>query len=510
MLHAGLNARKITSALQQDLKAVVDQLLEQRPLPESLFQDIFVPIFEKIPKDPFEWIETLRALYLVSIASTASSEYDHFKSLISEYLLKVKHFRSCPKMQLIEAYESLIKHELQISSAEITPHTQPSGAAIFEPDGHLSWGQVPMGRYHPELGVIWLYLGQTSNNPRLIKNAMQIGSWELAASQNDYSPFPGLFCNEADYDFAELIAWRSLLFSMLLNHTGDEKYRAPLQQSELLLADQYIRDPLISYLQKKTPKPLEPDGQKPHYTPSALLCQKDLDLYGWRDPDLSLYFTTSGGGSGLGGFTYKSLEVITYAPHLYPLNEAHGFGINTMPRNNGTFRSSVNTNERSISCHGICRLSDVTIQDERAELEDIVNTISWNRFRMASPQNTWLDVTQSLKGNLLEIDTLLLNFDKPPDLSFTFFVKAEAVKMDEIVAIPNQLRHFVVEVSSLEILGENCSIRLFQHVDNIPLEKYSVEVIPLGGNRAFWGADFLISFLYKNPKQRNRWTLELA
>ncbi len=97
-----------------------------------------------------------------------------------------------------------------------------------------------------------------------------------------------------------------------------------------------------------------------------------------------------------------------------------------------------------------------------------------------------------------------------PELSFTFFVNAKAVKMDEVEAFPNQLQHFVQEVSHLEIIGEDCTIRLFQHIDNIPLERYHVEVIPLSGGKGFWGADFLISLRYNSPDVPHRWILEFA
>lgn len=502
MLYAGLNYKKSKSAFQQELKLVVDQLLEQTPITESLFRDLVYPILEGIPQDPFMWIQTLRALALLALTATGNAALAQFKTPITEFVLRVKILRSCPKIQLVDAYEDFIY--TCFDSAGSTPQlhhpiVKSNGVAPFEPDGFLSWAQTPMGRYHSELGVLWLLLGQKTNCYALVNAAIQIGNWELNASKFDYSPFSGLYCAEEDFDLYELNAWRQLLFSSLYHHTQDQKFLPAAKHAEQLVEQIPFSDAFLYYLSCTIPKCTQNTPENQH-APSHLQ-DNTMNLCSWRDPELSLFFTTLGGGSGLGGFTYKSIEVVTYAPHQYPLNEAQGFGINTMPRNSMKAQATELDAARNVSNKGIARLSN---------LEGDGEAPPWNRYREGTPQTAWVEVSQTLKGNRIEIDTLIRHFDKISDLAFTFFVKADAVRMDDVEAIPNQLRHFVMEVSSLEIVGENCSVRLFQHVDNIPLEQISVEVIPLGGNRAFWGADFLISFLYKKPDLRNRWTLELS
>lgn len=501
MLYAGLNHKKSKSAHQQELKLLVDLLLEQKPVQESMFRELLYPVLEILPQDPFMWIDTLRTLSILSIASGTNAALGQFKAPIADYIQRVKILRSCPKIQLGDAYESFINSCFATSEsghALPRPLNTQSGAAPFEPEGYLSWAQTPMGRYHAELGVLWLLLGQKCNHRDLLSAAIQIGVWEVQASKFDYSPFPGLYCCEVDFDPHELTVWRYLLFASLYRHTHDRKFLAPALQTKALLGNGSESNAFLFYLMTTVEDLGEGASTETH---SGSLQDDELQLCGWRDPELSLYFTTTGGGSGLGGFTYKSIEIVTYAPHQYPLNEAQGFGVNTMPKNQLKVAPLFQEGGRAIATKGISRLSNL----ESQELSP-----PWNRYREGIPQAAWVEVSQTLKGNVIEIDTLIRQFVNISELAFTFFVKASAVRMDEVEAIPNQLRHFVLDVSRLEIVGENCTIRLFQHVDNIPLEQASVEVIPLGGNRAFWGADFLISFLYKKPEHRNRWTLELA
>lgn len=481
MLQTGLKVQKSVLVHRQNLIALVDHLVEQRPVDEPLFRDVFYPTVEKIPKDPLEWIDTLRTLFLLSLAGTDRSDFNSYKTVLIDLIHKVKGDRACPKIQLIEAYEALIKFQCGIPSEDLIPVVREGGAAPFEPEGHLPWGQTTQGEYHAELGLVWFLLGKFLQKSYFDEAAKQVAIWEIKVSKADHTPFPGLFCQESDYDPDGIKAAQMLLFKM----TGLPYCPGDISRNNHLL---------FVYLDKITPG----NTLKPQALPKAFV-DRSMNLCGWRDPDLSLFFTTAGGGTGLGGFSYRSIEVLAYAPQTHPLNEAYGFGINTLPRNE--LKCHMSQESREITSRGLCRLTDVALQPEAT---------SWNNFRVGNSPHCWLEVSQALKENKIEIETILRAIDEPPDLTFTFFVKACAVKMDQIEALPNQLRHFEMEISTLEIIGENCSIRLFQHIDNIPLDRYNVELIPLGGNRAFWGADFLISFPYSKQGTRNRWTLELA
>lgn len=497
MLYTGLNCKKSKSAHQQELKHLVDAIVEQKPLQESFFCELLHPIIQGIPQDLFLWLQTLRSIAVLAHAISENPELSPYKSGIRDYFQRVMILRSCPKIQLVEAYRCYIDSLLSADTTSVRPLLE-GGAALFEPEGYYSWAQTPMGRFHAELGILWLLMGQRENRRDLLDAAIQIGCWELDASKCNYSPFTGLFCLEADYDSHDLFVGRYLLFSLLYEHTRDDKFLPAAARSRELLEGGVIHDPFYYFLSKRQ-SPLKEDCE--HNQKSGLFRLPSTDLCGWCDPELSLFFTSRGGGSGLGGFSYKSIEILTYAPHQYPLNEVQGFGINTMPRRTLKSQPCAASEKRELSLKGVSRLSNL----DSSEINP-----PWNRLREGAPQTVWVESEQTLKGNIITIDTKIRHFDAMPELAFTFFAKGSAVRMDDVEAIPNQLRHFVMDVTRLEIIGENCTIRLFHHVDNMPVEQASVEVIPLAGNRAFWGADFLISFLYKQPERQNRWTLELA
>lgn len=503
MVYAGLSTKKTKIALQQDLKLVVESLLSGNPLPEELFSEILNLVQESNPHTPFDWIPNLRALALLALSIEKNPSLRSAQKNILEYIKKIKILRSSPQIQLIDAYEELIKSCFFSTPyhPQVVPKTVFGGSAPFEPEGYLSWGQIPMGRYHPELGVIWLLLGRKTGQMGFLNGALHIGSWELSFSKFNGEPFPGLFSCEADYDEAEHSAWRILLFSLLYQHTHDKKYDLPQLRDRENWEMLRVQNPFAEYLRSMIFSEEFPRSVSAEAPAHLLVSDVGLNLHRRCDPELSLFFTTSGGRTGLGGFSYKSIEVVTYAPHLYPLDEAEGFGVSTLPHLS-TLRSQFSNEEECVRCNGTARLNSIPHTE---------HSQPWNQFREGEYQPAWLDVEQILKGNnRIEVETKIRSFAPLPELAFTFFVKASGVRMDDVEAIPNQLRHFVMEVSTLEIIGEDCSVRLFQHVDNIPLERYSVEVIPLGGNRAFWGSDFLISFRYGRPDLKNRWILELV
>ena len=227
MLYAGLNYKKSKSVHQQELKHLVDAINEQKPVQETLFCELLHPILQAMPPDLFAWLQTLRSLAVLSHAIASNQELSHHKNALKDYFQRIIVLRSCPKIQLVEAYRLYIDATLSTdfsSCCPITPIVLEGGAALFEPEGYFSWGQTPCGRYHAELGILWLLLGQKENRKDLLTAAIQIGCWELQTSQYNCAPFKGLFCSEADSDAHELLSGRYLLFSLLYEHTHDNKF----------------------------------------------------------------------------------------------------------------------------------------------------------------------------------------------------------------------------------------------------------------------------------------------
>ena len=184
-----------------------------------------------------------------------------------------------------------------------------------------------------------------------------------------------------------------------------------------------------------------------------------------RDREKTVALLGSGCKSGMGTFLVEDAGVLTYGPQLTPIGDCSGFGL----AGRGT---SIELHASTLRSH--CRLAAPHPRDTGYPwLED------------SGYAGMWLQSTSTYQENQLHIEGTFEGFRPLSEVIFALYLKADAC----FVATSHKLHtrsldRYEGPPQPVEIEG------MVIH----PQEGFSsMHVIPLAGDRSFWGADFLLA-----------------
>ncbi len=149
-----------------------------------------------------------------------------------------------------------------------------------------------------------------------------------------------------------------------------------------------------------------------------------------------------GKGTSLGVIRAGSVEISAFGPQVHPLNDPHLFGIYTS------------------------------------------DDPSW--MAVNAEKEVWFQLIPSFETDTIDVRFIGISPQVP--ISFVFYVKADFVRLDQDVYFPKSLRRYGGDAKRLILEKGNHCLSIENRYPG------SLELIPLAGEKCFWGADFLIGF----------------
>lgn len=375
-----------------------------------------------------------------------------------------------------------------------SPDVLEGGAIPISIDDYSPFLALPYQPQHLELGVFLTLLALWTREPKLIESTLSVAKWQLQLLDQACNPLKGLFARAQDENSFETLFLLSLLFKgidrlvedplfLALGNQFELKWRALTVASSVEIAPLWV---LIEPFLISHPASTASDA-----LPEAPSVSKILDvstgLVGKRSLGENIFCTLHGGYTGLGSIRMDDVELLTYGPHYWPLEEAAGFGIEA----NHLTQKGVKKNYMHLSQDGFVARGCVRMVDQPP-----LQLGGMKRFR-----GIWLELVQEFKPPFLEIDVAFLGLAGWEGVFFTFFVKATSCKMTGS-EIP--LSTLVTSSSPLVLEGETGRMMLE------PLWADSqLRVLSLKGEKKVWGADWLIAYPLRPEQLRYQWQINL-
>lgn len=417
---------------------------------------------------------TLILLYRLSYYSS-----DLIISDFSLLYLKLIKYQYPKELQLFSFYRAVFTFFLNRGVEDIDLHEMDYGVVFGDYGGHYPEDHLPHFIKNGELALLAILLSLLTKNEELLKKALKMSHWQSSFLEES-NMFPeGLWIKEKEFCLASLTLINGLLFqysSAILPtlqiqkaYTTIQKVFAELTPTvltslgplypilHLFLLDEIEKHPLPSI----DAKLLQESKQENKY----------LGFGEYHYQDFSCYCTASGVGSGFACFHKGSIHIVSVGPHFASLGDMQKYGIYRTPMMKQTpFKDiKIENTKYTFSFEGWTR-----IIDEKSNL-----------FR---PGNSWLYMNAFAKECHCECRVKWINLKESPELFLAFFVKAEKVIVDKNYHLyPHTLDRYHGKATEVVFQNKNASLNI--KVNEFPF----IQVIPLAGDRHFWGAQFLIA-----------------
>lgn len=474
-----LQANKSTNPFNQ----TVYQFLKYQavPVPEFAEECSWVePLFvqDKIVEN---WKKLLSYNLLCEVSNLLDSHIDRI----------VRNFEGHPWNQNSQYLRSLIaiNHALaKMPIPEVGPMLLESGAALIELHEYHPWLSLPYSPEHFEFGIFLCMLALLSCREDLEQTVLKLAQWQINTLDANGKPFTSLFVREKNGKSLQQLCLSYLFFRSVAALKPETPF-AIIAQSTLKDIEGYLGKtteeidplwPLIErWLERYDIVSKGPLSLSEHvYDPSTA-------LVGYRSTQQHVICTLHGGYTGLGTLRYGDVEILTYGPQHLPLGECQAFGIEgNSISDQGIRRSVIEWKGHSFTIKGCTRVVDQPI---RLSTEQKFGGI-------------WMEVVQEFKKPHFFLKTNFLGLDGWDSIVFTFFIRAARCKVESRYFLPGTLGQYEGEVQTI----------LFEGVKNfLELKSFSskgkMQVIPLGGNEDFWGANFLIAYYLNSDQSLYQW-----
>ncbi len=435
-----------------------------------------------------EWQRTL----ILSLLLRELRLLDTYSPLLMERIISLSAIVVWDEFQLVTAYKAIVSLLLGQPVKKIKVIQSPSGSAPLEGGGHWSWACIPHPSFHAELGSLWDLYSVLSSDSSYLAAAEKLAQWQQHTLDVNHAPFIGLFSNEGDISEEGLLLRNYTLFSLVgrSSNRSDMAFLAEKQLEKLQDAtfeDEGFFFPLATILEKIYA--LYGDIRTTFQLPSTFH-DPDTTLLGYRSKKVSVVASLSGGGSGMGCFHFDDIQVVNFGPQHLPLGECLGFGLEGIPSD---IQTSDSHDESSFSLRGIARLKSRI--DSNAQHQSLAN------FREGEHAGIWLDTKIQFEKEKLAIDISLHHLFNP-EIAFVFFVKSRFCTVDGKQKIyPRSFTHYQGDVARIDLHGN-------EEILTIEAKNpHEVHLVPLGGGKNFWGADFLIAYICSDKQKNYQWSI---
>jgi hypothetical protein len=172
--------------------------------------------------------------------------------------------------------------------------------------------------------------------------------------------------------------------------------------------------------------------------------------------------------SGLGSIDFGNIQITNMGPHYFPLGDLSRFGIYHLSEESESFHFS----ENSISL-----LSKLIACDQNY-----------------GSGATWMQFKAEKRGEEFIINAKFENFKGEDPFAFVFFVKSEEVRHLDKKYKKGALQKFSGPSSFVDLISAKKKVSITSET------KLNLEIIPLGGDEAFYKSDFLIAFHIQQPE----------
>lgn len=487
------------------LASLVSAHLDGRPLDETLLDEAAESLLPALQggehSSPLGALEPRRQLLALLLMLQDTGRLADMRARFKERAAPLKQPAAWPTFQLAAMYQGVIELLLEQHPQEPRPlvkrYQLPSGAALLEPGGYWPWAQIPHPRFHAELGVLWSVYFHLTGDESYLQAAQQLAGWHCHTLDHNYAPFVGLFSSEEDVTESSLLINNVLLFDAA-GARGQLPFAglAARQREHLhrLSLHSFVDVPphaavLEKWLSKYSPPASSPAADVPLPT----IEDRSLALVGCRFGSSSAVSTLFGGGTGMGCLHAGDVQVVSYGPqHAAILGDCRGFGLEGSQR---LLQAHPQTIEAKSSSYRIEGMSRVVPQPRE--------TPSPALFRVGEPSGFWMESKQVFDAGKLSIDARFYGVRDTSELAFVFFAKAKncVVGAGRLVK-PRSLDRY---------RGGVCPLVLQSGLSTLHIAPScavgEMQVIPLGGEGAFWGADFLVAFLFDAGTSRYGWDL---
>lgn len=378
----------------------------------------------------------------------------------------------------------------------VSPYLLEDGSAPIALEDLHSWITVPYLPYHAEMGVFLALIARLTQNAELQEAALGIARWQLNTLDASFYPFSGLYVQEADGVKGHLLVWNYLLFRAIGQLAGHEQFNVVAQKQLAYLAELNERgvlflDPLLPLLEQQLGE--SSVANEAVFVLPQQIYDPENALVGYRSEKQNVVLTLHGGHTGLGCFQLEDTGIVSFGPQYLPLDDCRGFGIE------GSDQSDKET-----------RKSAITVDSEGFTLQGCVRfvdqppVVGEETFQIGLFRGIWLDIEQTFRDQQLQLKANILSLDGWESVAFSFFVKAQLCWVDQTEKIkPHSFDRYEGEIKPLLLEGTLSSFQL----DASQL-KGSMQVISLGGQNSFWGADFLISYLLDPVESQYEWLIQ--
>lgn len=183
------------------------------------------------------------------------------------------------------------------------------------------------------------------------------------------------------------------------------------------------------------------------FTPSEHFCDSTIGL--WANPSSSV--SLSGYGTSLATFRSQEVEICAFGPQFSPLTNIDLFGV-----------------------QGI----------HQAQSMDDLHICGWTYC--FGQKDVWLQTAVCLENSLWKIDLRWAGLSSMKKTYIVFYVKAKSAHIENQVFFSKSLQRYQGSLQSVYFNDRALMIT--------SSEPRPVELVPLAGERCFWGADFLLAF----------------
>ena len=407
------------------------------------------------PQDPLSHYLYLRDLFVL-ILMVHPHEETHRDFFLQAYKQGLQSSHSS-HFQLTEAIRCLIHHFLNLEIDHEHPITLPSGAAMIDSKGFHSTFRTPSPRLCTELASLWALIAFVKKDSVYFNESLNLCKWHDKLLTKEKLPFAEVwekenFSSESVF-MSYALMYQSIRGLFQIDHwesterniIGSHSYSQipPFYLMTSYWIQQQTERCSFSYFLEKNFSSADPF--------SGVLAYQGKDLEG--------LFTVSGSYSSLGTLRKDGINVLSMGPQSFPLSESRGFGIFN-PCRGGAFSTQMYSSGDESSLSGWVPLSFDS---------------SWLRYGVRGNQNGC-----SLQ---IELDPTALK------TAFAFYVKAKNCRLNEETFSPGSLNRYIGMAKPLVFESERgAQLKLLSSAFQ------KMYLIPLSGEKGFWGADFLAAY----------------
>jgi hypothetical protein len=407
---------------------------------------------------------------------------------------KIYQFERHPWNQNSQYFNTLValNHLLaRMPVPDVSPHLLRGGAALIDLQDFCPWLAFPSIPHHLEYGIFLCALALFIQREDLKQEAIRLVRWQIHTLDFNSQPFSGLFTQEKAHNVNQNLVLYYLLFKGAGCLTGDAEFEFLTKKMSLQLEKLSLKlDPLWILIEQLFKNDSEIKLDAPLASPIPLpqtIYDPSTALIGHRSQRAHAVCTLHGNQTGLGTLRFDDVEFVNYGPQYLPLGECEGFGIvGNYMNDQGERAPLLQLQSQGFSLKGCVRLVD----EPRAS------------SLLGQLRGIWLEINQEFKYPNFSLETTLLGLDGWDGVAMSFFVKAKRCLVGSKPLLPRSFDKYEGSVEDIRFEGATGGCKL-----KSPSSQARLQVISLAGDSSFWGADFLVAYLFQPEQSHYQWNI---